>query len=318
MAVPVRSVEEDVDHEDVPMTTDTAGALPVRLGVDARLATQLVPHLEGALGWQVTHGDELPAALALVGVRTEPSPVPGIPWVLLVRDDDPPGRAAACAVGASAVLRWPDDRDRLATVAAELLHRTGPLDPGTTHVRIGGAAGGVGTTTVALALGGLLAWHGHPTLVVASGDVPVTDVPVVAPAALAAHRTWDAAAPVAGVPHLRVVATGPGDRARPAVPDGTIVLRDDGVTTDVDLLVCCRDRAGVAALDGAVAGAAVVSGRGALPADAWMRATRGRARQVHVDWSARVARAGAVRRVPTSLPGRWLAALAPLARSLAN
>lgn len=296
------------------MGTEGPGALPVRLSVDARLHDELVAFLEGTLGWQVTRDDELPAALALTAVGA--APVRGVPCVLLVRDDDPPDRAARDGAGVAAVLRWPDDRERLDALAGDLLLRAGPTGHGPVTLRLGGAAGGVGTTTVTLALGGLLGWHGQPTLVVASGDVPLPGVAVVDPGALSAHRTWDAATAVAGVPNLRVLATTPGPRAPAVVPDGVVVLRDDGVSADVDVLVCARDRAGAAALDTTVAAAAVVVGRGAIPPQAWGRATARRVRQIHVDWSARVGRAGVHRRVPASLPGRWLAGLAPLAASL--
>lgn len=298
------------------MGSETAGALPVHLGLDARLQDQVAAFVEGTLGWQVTRDHELPAALALVAVGTPP--VAGVPAVLLVRDDDPPDRAARRAADVAAVVRWPDERGRLPAVAGDLLRRQGPTRPDTTTVHVGGAAGGVGTTTVTLALGGLLAWHGQPTLVVASGDVPLAHVPVVDPAALSAHRTWDAAAEVAGVPDLRVLATPPGPRAPAVVPDDVVVLRDDGVSVDVDVLVCTRDRAGAAALDTTVAAVAAVVGRGAIPPATWGRATRGRARQIQLDWSVRVGRAGVNQRVPASLPGRWLAALRPLAGSLAT
>lgn len=298
------------------MGHETAGALPVRLSLDARLQEQVTGFVEGPLGWQVTRDEELPAALALSAVGAPP--VTDVPTVLLVRDDDPPDRAARQARDAAAVLRWPDERDRLRAVADELLRRGGRSRPGITTVRLGGAAGGVGTTTVALALGGLLGWHGQPTLVVTTGDVPLPDVPVVDPSALSAHRTWDAAARVAGVPNLRVLATTAGSRAPAEVPGDVVVLRDDGVSADVDVLVCARDRAGASALDTTVAAAAVVVGRGAIPPAAWTRLTRARVRQVHLEWSARVGRAGVQQRVPASLPGRWLAGLAPLARSLAT
>lgn len=296
------------------MTSHDAGALPVRMHVDAHLQAQLAPFLEGTLGWQVTDGDELPPALALVGV--DAPPVHEVPTVLLVRDDDPPARAARAATSASAVVRWPAERDDLDRVAARLLARAEQRSRGAPTVRLGGAAGGVGTTTVTLAVGGLLAWHGAAVLVVASGPVPLPDVPLLDPAALAAHRTWDAAAPVAGAPGLRVVGTPPGARSDVAVPDEVVVLLDEGVATEVDVLVCARDGAGLAAVDATAAAAVVVVGRGGLSAPAWARATAGRGRQLEMPWSARVARAGAVQRVPASLPGRWLAGLAPLARTL--
>ncbi len=288
------------------------GALPVRVDVDARMTGEVLAHLEGTLGWQATRGDELPAALAVVGVAAD---VPtDVPAVLLVRDDDPAARAAVAAHRARAVLRWPHERDGLGDVAARLLGEG--ADPRGTVVRVGGAAGGVGTTTVAMALGGLVAWHGRPALVVASGDVPLDGVAVVAPEALAGHRTWDAATAVPGVSGLRVVGSTHPGAVPVAAPDEVVVLHDRGVGTEVDLLVCVRDRAGLAAVDRTPAGAVVVGDRGAVDPGAWARTTAGRAHQVLVPWSSRVGRAGAVRRVPASLPGRWLATLDPLARSL--
>lgn len=296
------------------MRLDVDGAVPVRLGVDTRLADELEPFLEGTLGWQVTRSEELPAALALVGV--DGPDTGGLPTILLVRDDDPPARAADAGARAGAVLRWPEDRDQVVGVAAGLLGAGAQPTAGPTTVRLGGAAGGVGTSTVALGLAGLVAWHGRRVLAVVSGDVPVPDVPTVDPAALAAHRSWDAAVEVAGVAGLRVLATGPGPRATATVPDRTLVVRDDGVDADVDVLVCARDRAGLDAVDTTTAAAVVVVDRGPVSPPAWRRATAGCARQVVVETSSRVARAGLARRVPGSLPGRWLAPLGPLARSL--
>jgi hypothetical protein len=297
------------------MADPTGGALPVLVAADDRLRAQLVPWLEGTLGWQVTDADELPAGVALVGAGRPPPT--GVPCVVLVRDDDPPHLAARSATTSAAVLRWPEERDRLAAVVGDLLHVHAPAAMSTT-VRLGGSAGGVGTTTVALALGGLLAWHGQRALVVASGDVPVPWAPRLDPGALSAHRTWDAAVAVAGVPGLRAVAVHPGPRVATAVPDGVVVLRDDGVASDVDVLVCARDRAGLAARDATAAAAVVVVGRGAVHDAAWDRGSDTGPRQLPVPWSARVGRAGVVQRVPASLPGRWLAGLAPLARSLAG
>jgi hypothetical protein len=168
-----------------------------------------------------------------------------------------------------------------------------------------------------LAVGGLVAWTtGRRVLAIAAGDVPVPGVTRVAPAALAGHRTWDVAAPAAGVPGLRVVAVARGPRRAVAAPAGTLVLRDDGVAADPDVLVVQRDRAGLAAVRDGAAGVVVVADRGPVPAAEFRTALAGRPAVV-LPWSVRVARAGVVQRVPASLPGRWLQTLAPLARSLA-
>jgi len=292
---------------------EVEGALPVRVQVDGRLHAELVAHLEGELGWQVTGGEELPAALALVGVS---GPLPSdVPALVLVRDDDCPATAARIAGRASGVLAWPRDRDALPDTARRIVGGAEPT-AGVLTVRVGGAAGGVGTSTILLALGGLVAWRGRPVLGVVSGDVPVPDVPLVDPGALSAHRTWDAAAPVPGVPDLRALVVGRGTRAPVDAPGGTLALVDDGVSTDVDLLVCTRDRAGVEALDSTSAAVAVIVDRGVVPADRFRRLTASGPRQVWVDHSVRVARAGAERHVPAGLPGRWLARLQPLADSL--
>jgi hypothetical protein len=292
---------------------EVEGALPVRVQVDGRLHAELVAHLEGELGWQVTGGDELPAALALVDVG---APIPtDVPSLLLVRDDDCPATAARTAPRASAVLAWPQDRDALSEMAHRAIGGATPA-AGVLTVRVGGAAGGVGTSTILLALGGLVAWRDRPVLAVVSGDVPVPDVPLVDPGALSAHRTWDAAAVAPGVADLRVLVAGRGARAPVEAPAGTVALVDDGVSTDVDLLVCTRDRAGVEALDSTSAAVAVVVDRGVVPAERFRRLTARGPRQVWVEHSVRVARAGAERHVPAGLPGRWLAPLQPLADSL--
>jgi len=90
----------------------------------------------------------------------------------------------------------------------------------------------------------------------------------------------------------------------------SLVIRDTGVTEDVDVLVLRRDAAGVAALRDAVAAVVVVVDHGLAPIRA-VRAAAGNRRVVSVPWSARVARAAIVERVPAGLPGAWLRALAP-------
>jgi hypothetical protein len=290
-------------------------ALPVQVDADARLTSQVVGWVEGTLGWQVTTGHELPPVLRLAGIGAPLPAVPDhVPTLLLVRDDDPPVAAAAAARNAAAVLAWPHARDDLPSVASRLTQRTAA--PRSATVTFAGATGGVGTTTVLLAVGGLVAWTaGRQVLAIAAGDVPVPDVARVTPAALAGHRTRDVATPVAGVPGLRVVAVPAGPRPAVAAPPGSLVLRDDGVASDPDVLVVQRDRAGLAAVRDGAAGVVVVADRGPVPTSEFRAAAAGRPAVV-LPWSVRVARAGLVQRVPASLPGRWLQALAPLARSL--
>lgn len=308
---------------------DVGAALPVEVDVDARMHEALVNHVEGPLGWQVTTGGDLPAALRLVSVpvgghaRPDSSgPSVAAPTVLLVRDDDAPADAATAARTADHVVRWPDDRASLAAAAGALTASDRRPANGPT-VTFGGVAGGVGTTTVTLAVGGLLAWAGRPTLCVVSGPSPAGELPSVAPAALAGHRTWDAASDVPGVPGLRAVAVTPdavrGAGAEPpslvTVPDGTAVLRDVGVAADPDVLVMTRDGAGLRAAATTTAGVVVVVDRGVVRLAALGRELAGR-RVLTLPIDVRVGRAGAAGHVPSALPGRWLGSLDPLVRLL--
>ena len=302
--------------------SEAAVALPVEVDVDARLREALVNHLEGPLGWQVTTGDDLPAVLRLasvaVGAHRHPDSGPagsgGPPVVLLVRSDDDPADAAVAAQAADHVLRWPDERDRLPTVATAAAGTGRGVEIAPT-VTFGGAAGGVGTTTVTLAVGALLAWSGRSTLCVVSGPSPAGSLPLMDPAALAGHRTWEAAMEVAGVPGLRAVTTAAGDRSAVNVPAGTAVLHDVGVSTDPDVLVVIRDGAGLRAAATTTAGAVVVVDRGVVRHAVLARELSGR-RVLTLSDDVRVGRAGAAGHVPAVLPGRMLATLEPLARLL--
>ncbi len=303
--------------------SESAAALPVEVVVDARMREALVNHLEGPLGWQVTTGDDLPAVLRLVSVavgehaRADAHPdvtSAGMPVVLLVRPDDDPADAAVAARAADHVLRWPDERARLPEVAAAVAGRAHDVAAAPT-VTFGGAAGGVGTTTVTVAVGGLLSWSGRPTLCVVSGPSPAGELPVVEPGALAGHRTWDAARDVDGVPGLRAVTTAPGARSEVQVSADTAVLHDLGVASDPDVLVMTRDRAGLRAASSTSAGVVVVIDRGVVPLAVLARDLAGR-RVLTVPMDVRVGRAGATGHAPSALPGRWLAALDPLARLL--
>lgn len=290
-------------------------AVPVALDLRGRFADGVRSAVE-AHGWQAV--DEATAALVppvvrLAGIAAHRGD--GTPTVLLVADDDPaPEAAAACLrLRPTAVVAWPDEGHEL--VGAVTTATAAPRADATTArlLRVGGAAGGVGTTTVALALAGLAAWRGQATLVT-SGDAVLLPpaAPGVDPSALAAPDLWSRAAAIEGVPGARAVRTtaAPFDAvlADPAV--ATAVL-DLGVAADVDVLVIRPDAAGVAALERTAAAAVVVVGDGPVSPRALATAIGGR-RRVDLPSSHRIARAALVGRVPAALPGRAVRALLPL------
>ncbi|HEX9888261.1 MAG TPA: hypothetical protein VGA69_02190 [Nitriliruptorales bacterium] len=294
------------------METD---ATPVTLDVAPAVAPAVRAWLE-TIGWQVV--DAVTAALVppvltltdAVGTRE----CLGVPTVLLITQTDDPVAAAtrAGAVRPRAVVRWPEERDRLPGLVQ---HVTVAMDrpPGAGTLVVGGASGGAGTTTIALALGGLAAWGGRRTLVAASGDVPSAGARVIDADALAGPGAWRGAVPAPGVPGLRVVGV-TGAAPRDVELDGVdLVVVDVGTDPAVDVLVLRRDGSGITALGRSEAGVAVVVDHGPAHPRAVTEAAGGR-RTVQVPFSARVARAGLARRVPAGLPGAWLKALAPIVR----
>lgn len=312
---------------------DASDALLVRVRCRPSLGDQVRRHVEGVLGWQVVDGADpddaglLRPSVTLVDGEAESADRRGVPTVLLVRDDGPSARPEvaahrAVATRADAVVAWPSGRDELASVVDRVLAAGGQgrvergrggrvAGPGVLSVV--GAAGGVGTTTVALALGGLAAWRSRPTLVVVSGDVPVPDVPVASPEALLGAGAWGAAVPVPAVPSLRVLAVDRPVRSVvervPSLPVGGLLVVDRGVAAGADgVLVARRDRAGAEAVAQASAGAIVLLDEGPLPEGRVLAGAVAGTVAV-VPRSPRVARAGARRRVPSGLPGSWLAPL---------
>lgn len=294
-------------------------ALPVVLALGRPDAARVVAWVEGVLGWQPVDAavGGLPPRLRIAdvaGVDGGAGPGAGLPTVLLVSADDAPV-AVATAVQhllPAVIVAWPDGRDELAAVADDVLARTPPSAGDELTLRVGGAAGGVGTTTVALALGALAAWRHGATLVLTWGVVPFPAGRTVELDSLAGQRTYDEAPRVAGVPGLRVVrAVSPP--ADPPVDPGpaAVVVRDVGTSDDVDVLVLRRDAAGVAALGRSPAAAAVLLDDGLAPAGAVAAAAGGRP-VVTVPRSVRVARAGLLQRVPTALPASYLRPLRSL------
>lgn len=306
-----------------PLTAPVAEgleALPVVLDLGRTDAARVVAWVEGVLGWQPVDAAAggLHPRLRLVDVPAAAGPGPAsgpeVPAVLLVASDDA-ALAVALAVQRlhpAVVLAWPDDRERLVPVAADLLRRARPVATEEMTIRVGGASGGVGTTTVALALGALASWRHGATLVLGSGTVPLATVRTVELDALAGQRTFEEASPVPGIPGLRVAHTSAPPVGVPVdAGDAAVVIRDVGVADDTDVLVLRRDAAGVAALGRSPAAAAVVLDDGCAPMGVIVGAGGGRP-TITVPRSARVARAGMLQRVPAALPGSYLRSLRPL------
>lgn len=287
-------------------------ALPVVLELAGPASGRIRRHLEGELGWQPVEPDgPVPALVRIVDVPASGGVGAGGPptW-LVVTGQDPAAEAAAAAarLGAVAVLPWPPD-DGAFAAAAELLPEA-TTDLGLPELRVGGAAGGVGCTTVALALAGLEAWAGRDTLVVTHGAVPHPVGGTVDPESLASPEIGRAARPVRGVARLDLLHVSTPAAGIGVHVSGRVVVRDVGTEDPaVDVLVLRRDAAGLSAARDAVAGTLVVSDTGAVPLRAIREAAAGR-RVVVVPWSVRVARAAVMGRVPASLPGSWLRALA--------
>lgn len=306
-----------VDPSLATTSDGPAAATPVLL--DLRGGTREVVRraVEGHLGWQLVDDDPaslVPPRLRLVDVGTRAtSPVP---TVLLIQPDDPPIEVARAAVRLrpDGVLAWPADADAL-VIAATTAMATRPAssDLARTVLRVGGAGGGVGTTTVAAALAGIAGWTGRASLLVAGPDLTLPPTtPTVVPDALTAIDLWQRAAPVPGVGTLRAVrVTSPAHGARPTDHRVELAVLDDGVADDVDILVCRPDGRGLAALHRTTAGAVVVVGTGPVTRTE-LAAALGPRPRVELPWSARVARAGVAGRLPGSLPGSYLRRLLPL------
>lgn len=303
-----------------PIAEPGHGALPVALHLGGRDAEAVRRWVEGVLGWQpvdVATQGLVPPAVALQDLDVAPGRSdPGVPVVLVVADDATAEQAArtAAAVTPAAVVGWPSGRDDLAGTVAEVVARPPRGVPGRRVMRVGGSAGGVGTTTVSLALAGLSAWSGARTLAAVRGaGLQVRDVPA---SAVAGVDLFTRADPIPGVPALRAVRVIDHDPV-PDPGDASIeaLVVDAGADADVDVIVCRPDAAALAVPPVTTAAAVVLVGDGpARPRDL-LRAADGR-RGVRLPWSARVARAGLAGRVPAGLPGAWLRRLVPLAPHL--
>ncbi|MEX2533162.1 MAG: hypothetical protein WD360_04280 [Nitriliruptoraceae bacterium] len=294
---------------------DALRALPVLIQVSHAREASLRRYVDGVLGWQPI-GLETPGPFrARVRLTDDPAMIDEtLPAVLLVDDHGVSARdAKQLARHASvSVCLWPSERDQLESVVAEVLHAH-TSGPGVRVLTVGGAAGGVGATTLALTLGGISAWQGRTTLV-AVNDVSFS-ARDVSGSALTDPALWEQATPLAGVDGCRVVHVNDGP---PATRVGDLRISqsvyDMGVSHDVDVLVLRPDRAGRFALDRTTASIAIVVGSGVF-SPAQIREVAGSRRVVAVEQSARVARAIAHKRIPAGLPGTWLQPLVDLVRS---
>lgn len=197
---------------------DRLADLPVSVELPGVLGQEVSRYVEVEAGWQVVSPGGPPTpVLALAG-----APQPGRACVVVV-DGAPTAEQVreGLFAGALDVLAWPADRARLLEAPQRIAHPESPArGPG--FLRVAGVAGGVGTSTVALALGALLAWSGRRTVVVGDQDLlalcgmagwsgpGAAELSALGPAAAG---EFDAVArPVRGVPGLLVLA---GDGAAP-------------------------------------------------------------------------------------------------------
>lgn len=296
---------------------DPLRALPVFLTVSHAHDSSVRRFVDGVLGWQPVGAEGGPMR-ARLHVTDDPSRiVSGVPTVLLVDDAGVPALLAKQLVKMPgvAVCLWPSERDALAGIATAALSQFAGEPVG--HMfSVGGASGGVGTTTVALCVAGMLAWNGSSTLVTVNDWS--SRAKAVPRQALSDPALWDRATPVAGVDRCRMIRVVDGTDAQ-AVADSRVIhhVYDTGVTHDVDLLVMRRDRAGLAALGQTTASIVVVVGDGVVT-PSQVRDAAGSRRVIPLPHSVRVARAVASERVPAGVPGRWLASLDVLVRTVAQ
>ena len=275
--------------------------LPVAVALSPPLDTRVAQWVERDLGWQVVDpAGPLAPVLALAdracGALSWIAVTDGAPGAEQIRDH--------LTSGAVDVIGWPQDRLRIPLLAAQIVQGRAGAASGTTRITVAGVAGGVGTSTVALAIGGLLAWSGAVVLVSGDADV-VTLARSGPPADLRPHGPHGSTAPLAveGVPRLSVVDRGADVTA--SAWSGDVVVVDAGttVTADTTLVVSRPDR-GLRRADACNRPVVVVGDQPLSGRDA--RRLLGAALLAHLPGSVRVARAALAGRVPAALPGAWL------------
>lgn len=207
--------------------------LPIAVALAPPLRDEVVGWVEQQLGWQVVPLEGPPRpALALV----EPGELPGVrcPAVVVVDGSvDAEAVRAAVAAGAHDALGWPADRERLRGLSG--LTAAGESGDGRREVLVvAGVGGGVGTSTVALAVAGLAAWAGLRAIACGGDDLlalaglPAWRGPGGADlAGLGGHAGAEVAGlavAVAGVPGLLVLGRGRGVREADGWPADLVVV----------------------------------------------------------------------------------------------
>lgn len=277
--------------------------LPVTVALPAPLDGQVGAWVERDLGWQVVDAaGPLAPVLGLADRVCGP-----LPWIAIT-EGAPAGEQVRrlLTAGAVDVVAWPQDRMRIPLLAAQI-DRGRRLAPDATQVTVAGVAGGVGTSTIALAIGGLLAWAGAAVLV--SGDAGVVALAGASRGAAAGEGGGAAGSAVVAVPGVAGLSViGGGTEVPAAAWAGDVVVVDAGtVITPSTALVVTRADRGLARAGG-LGRPVVVVGHQPLGTRE-VRRRLGAAPLAHLPVSARVARAGFDGRVPAGLPGAWLRVL---------
>lgn len=275
--------------------------------------------LESVLGWQVIDtatANLLPPAVRIVDTTITREDL-STPTILLIGDDESAKLVGDACVQCrpDAIVRWPDDRERVGEIVERVLDtRPSAEASGTRVLRVGGSAGGVGTTTLALAFAGLAGWRRWPSVAALRSGEFVSSHATIDAAACSSPDLYARATPLDGCATARVVVTS-GTVGSPTDPSLRLLVVDVGVTHDADVLVAGRDRAGLDAARRSTAGLVVAVGAGPASLEALAEASGGR-RVVAVPTSARVRNAGFRQRLPAGLPGRWLQPLEPIVGGL--
>lgn len=295
--------------------------LPVCVDLPGRLGQEVAAYVEAEAGWQIVSGDgPLLPVFTLAGPGPGPEPHAGAGAgrrvIVVPAPADPAAVREALLAGASDVIGWPDERERLLQLPARVAPVRADSAARTRMLRVGGCRGGVGTSTVALATGATVAWSGRRSLVVGdnamlrlagvTGWTGPGSAELIGLGEHAASEVERLACPVPGVDGLSLLG---GGALLPEVAGWPYDL----VVVDVGVAGIAQAGLVVAAADASVAvapasAAVVVVEHGPLDRGAVARCL-GRTPNGWLPYSNRVARAGSAGRVPAALPGSWVRAL---------